>query len=229
MSITHALPITESKPHFKHSAWGLPGGRVDFTDHPEITVRVAIFNGQNQLLLCLENPKLIIPNRPFQQTYREYLDSLKSTVTQLRKRGNPLTWAEAKKVVEIYAPEIDAPFFDDCWNKKYTKKKILLTAIKEVLEETGYLIKPKLRERIQLQNNHRMTAILTGIIVGGALLLQETQEIKLCRWFSQKNLPDIRGGSLDRGDGHFMYTTHHNRYLQIVLDSLKKKQNRPAV
>lgn len=226
MNTLSAVPTAPPQSYYKKSMWGLPGGRVDFCGHKETTVRIALINERRQILLALEREKEIITNRPVQETYQEYLASLKRTLSDLRKYNrSSIVWKDLQSVLDTYVTPEDLKKMDTCWNGQFTKKKLLLTAIKETLEETGYLIRPKILKRIHPGEGesraYHANVLYSGLIVTGNLLEKETKEIKKLHWFSIHNLPDIQGGSLEKGFGYPMYERHRNEFVPLILEQLR--------
>lgn len=202
-----------------------------------------------------ENPN---PNVRATKNFEEYLRDLRNLVNALHAKKSPITWEEVRRLLDVSVPqtrsilgqvmdflsgrEPDAEGLDlfRSWNPESEEIKIILTAIREELEETGHLVRAVPVAETHSRENHKVV-VCHATVLGGRIR-KETKETYQVQWFSLAELPlsreekrlldelpeekirelgwhsDFSSYAKDR-----MYWTHKFRYLPNALIALKQR------
>lgn len=200
----------------KPEGWGLPGGKVDFhiknllnnnSFITSVTVKLIYLDKEDKVLFGLEN-SLAEEIKNGYYGYEDLMKEIRKTVYFLKEEKSEIS---NNDVIKIFK-KLFGDYGQNWMANDNIETKILLTAIKESLEETGFLIKPKILTRKQVSNNHEMVVCLATIIKGKQQ--ESNNEIKKLEWLpltelfvSQRNF----------------YASHRNKYLPDALEVLLKE------
>jgi len=233
--------ISTSKPE----GWGLSGGRMEFPNSTDITVKNLTFNSEGQLLLVLERYIEAQKEKP-QKNFEEALKDMGNLIALLQNKRSNIKWDEINHLLNTAIPKSTSfldtikalfiktetgdwkidPGLAHSWDSDSEKIKIILTAIREELEETGLLIRPEPMVEIPAGIDHKVVICYTTEIVSGRLK-KESKEIKQAEWFPLDHLPptadeaDTQGLTIQRSET--MYWKHKNIYIPRALRAIKAK------
>lgn len=235
----------------KPPGWGLPGGRMEFPnplpESPEknlsVTVKLLCFNADGEILLVFEK-YLESKIQKTEQTFEQALMDMEALIAHIQSKKSPITYEQVMAVLNETVPKqtgllrglkkfftaeeigdrkIDPNLTLD-WDPNSEPAKIILTAIRESLEETGLLIQPVPIVEIPRGADHKMVICLANIV--GGKLKQETKETHGAEWFSLSDLPlsnkEVNDGDLDKPKRGVMYHSHKALYLPGAFRALLK-------
>lgn len=229
----------------KREGWGLSGGRMEFPNVPSITVKNLTLDEAGRVLLVHER---YMETKPVSgmKTLEEALMDMENLITRLQSKGSNITWAQVGRVLDEGIPKIQRifdfrkwfsgnyegerklnPGLVQDWDPNSEKVKIILTAIREELEETGLLIWPEpLAEFPSPDGTHKLVVCHT-IRVEAGRLKRESQEIKETEWVSPGNFrvsdkeAEANGEEVERATT--MYHSHKFFYLPKALRVLLER------
>ena len=159
------MGLSGSKPE----QWGLSGGRMDFPNKPSITVKNLTLNQDGELLLVAERSiatksKVIPEDRTYEEAMKGVLLDMEQLIAKLQSKGYPINWDDVNRILDTAIPKARGLFKDLLriftaeeigdrkinpnfvldWNPDSETMKVILTSIREELEETGLLVRPTL-------------------------------------------------------------------------------------
>jgi len=227
----------------KPESWGFSGGRNEFPNHPSITVKNLTFhpNGNDQILLVRER---FVESKPLKtdKTFEQALIDMGNLIAKEQSKKSPITWDKINYLLNTVIPKpkrfmnmvkalfikseagdwkIDPALAND-WDQDSERNKIILTAIREELEETGLLINPEPLVEFPTGRNHKLVVCYTTEIISGRLK-KESKEIHETQWFALDQLPPVPDEDENISKPYTMYTSHKYVYLPKALMTLREK------
>ncbi len=193
--------------------FGLPGGKVGVINDESITVKCLIFSENGLLVVKEKNPQ----NKPQGErtksalSFKEIRHRIWKKIARKRKAGD---FSIDVKKMENLIEEI----------KRDTKNSIiLLSAVREILEETGFLINPKIISQFQIRSTNlfpHKVIICLGEIISGKLKKESLETFN--NFFSLSLLPPTDGESDAEkiSKTELMYYRHKIIYLPSALKIL---------
>lgn len=229
----------------KREGWGLSGGRMEFHNVPSITVKNLTMDETGRVLLVHER---YMETKPVSgvKTLEEALMDMENLIAKLQSKGSDITWAQVGRVLDEGVPKIQRIFdfrkwfsgnYDgdrklnpglvQDWDPNSEKVKVILTAIREELEETGRLIWPEPVAEFPSPDGTHKLVICHTLRVEAGRLKKESQEIKETEWASLENLrtsdreAEANGEDVERATT--MYHSHKFFYIPGALKALLAK------
>lgn len=225
----------------KPEGWGLSGGRMEFPNQPSITVKNLTFDANGRILLVRER---YIKSKPLvtDKTFEEALIDMGKLIALLQSKRSPIKWEEINYLLNTVIPKprrffgmihalfignktgdwkIDPALAHD-WNQDSERNKIILTSIREELEETGLLIRPEPVVEIPVGKDHKIIICYTTEIISGKLK-KEGQEIHETEWYSLGYLPPTPEEDENLPRPETMYWKHKNIYIPKTLVALRQR------
>ena len=193
--------------------FGLPGGKVGVINDESITVKCLIFSENGLLVVKEKNPQ----NKPQGErtkralSFKEIRHRIWKKIARKRKTGD---FSIDVKKMENLIEEI----------KKDTKNSIiLLSAVREILEETGFLINPKIISQFEMRSTNlfpHKVIICLGEIISGKFKKESPETFN--NFFSLSFLPPTDGESDAEkiSKTELMYYRHKIIYLPSALKIL---------
>jgi len=227
----------------KPEGWSFSGGRNEFPNDPSMTVKNLTFHpsGNGQILLVRER---YIESKPHQanKTFEQALIDMGNLIAKEQSKKSPITWDEINCLLNTVIPKpkkfmnmvkalfiksgagdwkIDPALAND-WDQDSERNKIILTAIREELEETGLLIKPEPLIEIPAGRNHKLVLCYTTEIISGRLK-KESKEIHETQWFALDQLPPAPEEDENISKPYTMYRRHKYILLPKALMALRER------
>lgn len=235
----------------KPEGWGLCGGRLEFMNPQRVTVKIVIVNQEGDILLVLErylSEKEEWAKKEEQarsKTFEECLIEMERLVALLQTKRSNIRWEEVNQLLDTAIPKSKEKFFNpqegrdwkinpalaQNWDPNSENIKVILTAIRESLEETGLLIKPVPIVEIPRSDNHKVVICYAIEIISGRLK-KESREIKETKWHKLDELPISKieakiavmtQGNMNQQISRAMYSSHKHLFLPKALMALKEK------
>ncbi len=225
----------------KPEGWGLSGGRMEFPNPVSVTVKNMTFDPSGRLLLVRER-FIESKTQETQKNFEEALIDMGNLIAFLQSKRSNITWDQINHLLNTAIPKpnrfmnmikalfikgetgdwkIDPALAHD-WDQDSERNKVILTAIREELEETGLLIRPEPIVDIPAGANHKIVICCTTEIVSGRLK-KESKEIYEACWFPLSQLPPTPDENEDVPRPETMYWKHKNIYIPQALMALREK------
>ncbi len=226
----------------KPEGWGLSGGRMEFPNPVSITVKNLTFNSSGQMLLVRER-FVESKDQETQKNFEEALIDMGKLIAFLRSKRSNITWDQINYLLNTVIPKsknfldtikalfipknetgdwkIDPALAHD-WDQSSERNKVILTAIREELEETGLLIRPEPMVDIPVGTNHKIVICYTTEVISGKLK-EQSKEIYETAWFPLSQLPPTPDENEDIPRPETMYWKHKNIYIPQALMALRKR------
>ncbi|MDP3999414.1 MAG: hypothetical protein Q8P76_02370 [bacterium] len=239
----------------KREGWGLSGGRMEFPNKPSITVKNLTMDEEGRVLLVHER---YMETKPVsgEKTLEEALMDMENLIARLQSKGSDITWAQVGQVLDEGIPKIQRifdfrkwfsgnyegerklnPGLVQDWDPNSETVKILLTAIREELEETGLLIWPEVVSEFPSPDRMHKLVVCRTLKVEAGRLKRESQEIKETEWVSPENFrmsdKEAEENKEDVERATTMYHSHKFFYLprafQVLLERGVQFPNRDEI
>jgi 8-oxo-dGTP pyrophosphatase MutT (NUDIX family) len=196
--------------------FGLPGGKVGVINGISFTVKCLIFSSNGLLIVKEKNPenKSKVERTSAALSFKEIRHRLWKMIARRKERGD---FSINEKTVKEIIEKI---------RNQQNNSIILLSAVREVLEETGILIDPKIITTFVLKSDilfpHHVVICL-GEIISGKLKKESLETFN--NFLQLSNLPPTDGEKeaekIQRTE--LMYYRHKILYLPSALKILLKK------
>jgi 8-oxo-dGTP pyrophosphatase MutT (NUDIX family) len=192
----------------KNPGHGLPGGGGGLINGISTSVKVLIFSKRGLLIVS----ERVFEKSSKSERYKESI-SYEEAVNRITKK------AISNKIKLKTLEDFFSKFRNDIKNCK-----ILLTAVREVVEETGLLISPRILKFFPVnRKNRHQTIVCLGEVVAGKMKDQSNETFNF--W---KSLEDLPYASNDPRAENFplaasMYTSHKKKFLPDGLEILLKE------
>lgn len=232
----------------KPEQWGLSGGRMDFPNNPSITVKNLTLNQDGELLLVAERSietrsKVIPEGKTYEEAMKEVLLDMERLIALLQSKGYPMDWAAVNQILDAAIPKAHGLFRDLLkiftaeeigdrrinpnlvldWDPDSETPKVVLTSMREELEETGLLVKPTPLVEIRKSDGHKVVICYTVPV--SKKIRKESQEIREIQWFPLDQLPPARSeASMETELKNTMYNSHKLQFLPKALTELKARK-----
>lgn len=242
------MGLSGSKPE----QWGLSGGRMDFPNKPSITVKNLTLNQDGELLLVAERSiatksKVIPEDRTYEEAMKGVLLDMEQLIAKLQSKGYPINWDDVNRILDTAIPKARGLFKDLLriftaeeigdrkinpnfvldWNPDSETMKVILTSIREELEETGLLVRPTLLAEFHKGDGHKVVICYTVPV--SKKIRKESQEIRAIQWFPLDQLPPARSeASMETELRDTMYNSHKLQFLPTALTLLGTSCSHPA-
>lgn len=230
----------------KPEQWGLSGGRMEFPNPCSITVKNLTLDDDGNLLLVAERSietktKLVAEGKTYEEAMKEVLLDMERLIALLQSKGFPIYWDDVNRILNIAIPKsrglfknlwkiftaeeisdrkIDTNLIKD-WDPDSETVKVVLTSIREELEETGLLVKPTPLTEIRKGDGHKVVICFTEPITSKAR--KESKEIREIRRFPLAELPPARSEAGENTElKDTMYDSHKLQFLPKALTALKE-------
>ncbi|MBU4348133.1 NUDIX domain-containing protein [Patescibacteria group bacterium] len=192
----------------KNPGHGLPGGGGGLINGISTSVKVLIFSERGLLIVS----EKVFEKNSKSERYKESM-SYEEAVGRITKR------ASSNKIES----KILGNFFYK-FNASIKNCKILLTAIRETVEETGLLINPRILKFFPVdRRNKHQSIICLGEIVAGKM--KKESEETFNSWIPLEDLPyasnDLRAENFPLAAS--MYASHKKKFLRDGLEILLKE------
>ena len=165
------------------SGYGLPGGKVGVINGVSITVKCLIFSEDGLLIAKEKSPQLKSQEERKKDapSFKEICFRIWKLVARRRKKGDlSIDVAILKNLFE----ELE---------KKGEDSIVFVSAVREILEETGLLIRPKKLDRIVISKSSlpHVVILFSGEIISGKLKRESNETLNGFR--SLSDLPPTDG------------------------------------
>lgn len=197
------------------SGYGLPGGKVGVISGASITVKCLIFSQNGILIVKEKNPKIKSQEERKSEalSFKEIRHRIWKLVTRRREKGD----------LSIDA-EVLNKLFDEIKDNG-EDSVVSLSAVREILEETGLLIRPQKLDRIVISKSNlpHIVIIFSGEIISGKLRRESNETLNGFR--SLSDLPPTDGEAeaelIMKTD--LMFYRHKVWYIPSGLKALLEK------
>ena len=194
------------------SGFGLPGGKIGLIHGISLTVKCLIFS---------EKGILIVKEKcPYIKSQEERIKPALS-FKELKQR----IWKMIARKKEAGDASVDPEIFMKVVNDVQREEKavILLSAVREILEETGLLIAPKIITKLDVRSQNafpHQVAICLGESVSGKLKKESSETFN--HFFSLSSLPPTNGeaDAEKMFKSELMYYRHKIFFLPTALKIL---------
>ncbi|MDO8443304.1 MAG: hypothetical protein Q7S81_03585, partial [bacterium] len=197
------------------SGFGLPGGKVGVINNASITVKCLVFSKDGLLIVKEKNPK----NKSQEERTKNAL-SLKEIQCSIRKlverRRERKDWSVNEEILRKLFEEIK-----DNGNESV----ISLSAVREILEETGFLIKPQKLTRLLVRpgNLPHHVVLYLGEIISGKLKKESGETFNFFKRLSDLPPTDEEPGAEKIMKTELMFYRHKVLYIPSALKILLEK------
>lgn len=197
------------------SGFGLPGGKVGVINGVSITVKCLIFSQNGILIVKEKNPKIKSQEERKSEalSFKEIRHRIWKLVARRREKGDLSIDAE---VLNKLFDEIKDDGEDSV---------VSLSAVREILEETGFLIRPQKLSQIVIDKRGlpHTVVVFSGEIISGKLRKESSETLNGFR--SLSDLPPTDGEaeaeSIMKTD--LMFYRHKVWYIPLALKILLEK------
>lgn len=196
------------------SGFGLPGGKVGMIDGVSLTVKCLVFSEDGLLIVKEKCPRL----KPQEErkkdalSFKEVRHRIWKLVARRRERGD---LSVDEKILNGLIQEI---------KDRGDGSVVSLSAVREILEETGLLVRPRELARMPVVYGwQHVVVICSGEIISGRLRKESGETFN-----SFKKLSDLPPADGDIGAERIMKTQcmfyrHKNLYIPLALKILLKE------
>lgn len=229
----------------KPEQWGLSGGRMDFPNNPSITVKNLTLNPDGELLLVAERStetknKTIPEGKTYEEALKEVLLDMERLIALLQGKGYPMDWDAVNRILDSAIPKSRGLFKDLLkiftaeeigdrkinpnfvldWDPDSETMKVVLTSMREELEETGLLVKPTPLAEFRKGDGHKV--VICHTVPVSKKIRKESQEIREIKWWPLDQLPPTRSeASMETELRNTMYDSHKFQFLPKALTVLR--------
>jgi hypothetical protein len=197
------------------SGFGLPGGKAGVINGASITVKCLIFSKEGLLIVKEKSPQLKSQEerKKTALSFKEIKHRIWKLISRRRER-NDLSVNE----------EILKKLFEEIKNKS-EDPVICLSIVREILEETGFLIRPHQLARILIKNGAlpHIVVIFSGEIISGKLKRESAETFNFFKKLSELPPTDGEKGSENIMKTELMFYRHKVWYLPSGLKILLEK------
>ena len=197
------------------SGFGLPGGKVGVIKNTSITVKCLVFSKDGLLIVKEKNPK----NKSQEERIKNAL-SLKEIQCSIRKLVERRRERKDPSVNE----EILIKLFEEIKDNG-DESVISLSAVREILEETGFLIRPQKLFQIVIRERGlpHIVAIFLGEIVSGRLRKESGETFNSFKRLFDLPPTDEEPGAEKIMKTELMFYRHKVLYIPSALKILLEK------
>jgi len=197
------------------SGYGLPGGKVGVINGASITVKCLIFSEDGLLVVKEKCPQLKSQEERKKDalSFKEIRHRIWKLIARRRKKGD--------LAIDV---EILKKLFEEL-EERGEESIILVSAVREILEETGLLIRPQKLDRIVISKSNlpHIVIIFSGEIISGKLKRESNETLNGFR--SLSDLPptdgEIEAEKIMKTD--LMFYRHKVWYIPSGLKALLEK------
>lgn len=229
----------------KPEQWGLSGGRMEFPNPCSITVKNMPIDSDGRLLLVAERSmetktKLSPEGKTYEQVMKEVLLDMEQLIAKLQDKNFLISWEDVNLILDTAIPKsrglfknlwkifsaeeigdrkINPNLVSD-WDPESETVKVILTSIREELEETGLLVKPTPLVEVRKGDGHKVVICFTEPITSKTR--KESKEIREVCWFPLSELPPARSEAGENTElKNTMYDSHKIQFLPKALTALR--------
>jgi hypothetical protein len=197
------------------SGFGLPGGKVGVINGVSITVKCLIFSADGLLIVKEKSPQ----NKSQEERRRDAL-SFKEI------------WIRIYKLIARRKRRNDLSISEETLNNLFKETRdngeesiISISIVREILEETGFLIRPFQLDRVLIKNSGlpHIVVICLGEIISGRLRKESNETINSFKKLSDLPLTDGEPEAEKFVKSELMFYRHKIWYIPLALKILLKK------
>ncbi len=196
--------------------FGLPGGKVGVINGISVTVKCLIFSENGILIVKEKNPQIKSQEERVKTalSFKELRHRLWKVIARKRKAGD-----------RSIDPEVFKKIIEETENRG-DESIILMSAVREILEETGLLISPKKITGFDVKSSNsfpHQVVICLGEPVSGKLKKESLETFN--NFFSLSLLPPTDGEAVAEKicKSQLMYYRHKVFFLPSSLEILLKE------
>lgn len=196
------------------SGFGLPGGKVGVMSGASLTVKCLIFSEDGLLIVKEKCPRLKSQEERKKDalSFKEIRHRIWKLVARRRERGD---LSVDEKILNELVEEI---------KDRGEGSIISLSAVREILEETGLLVRPRELARIPIVHGWRhVVVICSGEIISGRLRKESGETFNSFKKLSDLPPTDGEIGAERIMKTQCMFYRHKNLYIPLALKILLKK------